>query len=186
MKNDLIIETQARNVLASAKFANMSLLSAVLVVIIHVLKRNQEFGTSVWWVRQFLGEGLCRIAVPFFFLAAGYFLAKHFNDIGWWRKEVSKRIKTLIAPFVTWSLVCFLLCSLIIIAKNLRNGTCWQEDLFTCRRLLVASGLDLFTVPELRQLWFVRVLFCLVFVSPLLRCVASWGGGGGGGFMNFG
>ena len=84
MEGDLKIETQVRSALVSAKFANMSLLSAVLVVIIHVFKRNQEFGTVVWWMRQFLGEGVCRIAVPFFFLAAGYFLAKHFNDVGWW------------------------------------------------------------------------------------------------------
>lgn len=168
--------TQVYNGMVSAKFANMSLLSAFMVVSIHVFKRNQEFGSTVWWFRQFMGEGLCRIAVPYFFLVAGYFLARHFKEVNWWRSEATKRIRTLIVPFLTWCLICFLLSSMIIIVKNYHDRICWYEGLFTRHRLLIASGLNPFSVPELRQLWFVRVLFCLVLISPFLRCIASWRG----------
>lgn len=59
----------------SIRFANMSVVSALMVVAVHVLKRGQVIESAEWWFRRFVEGGVCRIAVPFFFLAAGYFVA---------------------------------------------------------------------------------------------------------------
>lgn len=157
----------------SNKIANMSALCSLMVVVIHVLKREQLTGSCAWHLRRICGEGLCRIAVPFFFAAAGYFISVHFNEKGWWWREVSKRIKSLLIPFFAWSAICFVLCSILIAAGNIQNGKSLWDGLVTVKRLLIAFGVNPFTVPELRQLWFVRVLFVLVLLSPLLRLVGE-------------
>ena len=166
----------------SNKIANMSLLCSLMVICIHVLKRTQAPGSFAWRCRQLSGEGLCRIAVPFFFAAAGYFLAMHFCEKGWYKREVLKRIRTLAVPFVVWCSICFMLCSCIMVLANLSNGQIWHEGLFSLNRIVRSLGVNPVAVPELRQLWFVRVLFVLVLVSPILRFVERkldkifWGG----------
>ena len=153
----------------SHKIANMSLLCSALVVCIHIMKREQFPGSLAWRVRQLSGEGMCRIAVPFFFATAGYFLAMHFCEKGWYKREVLKRIRTLVLPYVVWCIICFFVCSCIIVLNNLSEGMIWHSGLFSVRRLLSAFGINPLHVPELRQLWFVRVLFTLVIISPILN-----------------
>ena len=72
----------------SNKISNMSLLCSIMVVCIHVLKRTQTRGSFALIIRHLSGEGLCRIAVPFFFTTAGYFLAVHFQEKGWYKREI--------------------------------------------------------------------------------------------------
>lgn len=163
----------------SARFANMSILSAIMVVIIHVLKRDQAFGSLIAYVRLLTGEGICRIAVPFFFMAAGYFVARHVEENGYWLREVKKRIVTLVIPFVTWCLICFILCSVMMISLNVCHSDVWHKGVFSLSRILRASGLNPFCVPELRQLWFVRVLFLFVLMLPLFSAYLRRFGVGG-------
>lgn len=66
----------------SNKISNMSFLCAVFVAIIH----SQAPG--LWG--DFLKEGICRVAVPFFFIVSGYFLSRHFNDDSWYIRELKK------------------------------------------------------------------------------------------------
>lgn len=153
----------------SAKFANMSIISALMVVLIHVLKRDQIHDSSAFWFRYFTGEGVCRVAVPFFFLASGYFIAQHFDECGYWRREVVKRIKTLLIPFFVWCGIAFVICSVLMALENMIDGNVWYNGLFAFSRLLRSIGLHPFNVPELRQLWFIRVLFLFALALPLFR-----------------
>ncbi len=149
----------------------MSLICSIMVVCIHVLKRTQTRGSCAWILRQLSGEGLCRIAVPFFFITAGYFLATHFHEKGWYKREITKCIKSLVAPFIVWSFICFLVCSCIIIVENISKGKIWHSGLYSWHRLFSSLGVNPLEVPELRQLWFIRVLFTLVIISPILRFI---------------
>lgn len=56
----------------SAKFANMSFVCACLVAMMHLQYDRSMCGG---WVFQMLFHGLPRAAVPFFFLASGFFLS---------------------------------------------------------------------------------------------------------------
>ncbi len=78
----------------SQKLANMAFIAALLVVAIHV-REGSIIGSFNWHVYQIIVDGFARIAVPFFFLAAGFFLAGHCTGPGWWLRECKKRIKTL-------------------------------------------------------------------------------------------
>ena len=161
----------------STRFANMAILCAMMVVAIHVLKRPQPFGTSAWWVRQVFGEGICRIAVPFFFFASGYFVANHFNESGWWRREVIKRLKSLMAPYLFWAIIGFLLVGFMLMTRNIMMDKPLLDGVFSPSRIVSAMGLNPFHVPELRQLWYLRVLFIFTLLSPLISKVRIIPGG---------
>lgn len=81
----------------SSRFRNMSIMCAFLVVVIHC---TSNFNVSNCFVRMFIYDGVCRIAVPFFFFASGFFLAAHFGENYWWGKEIAKRIRTLFVPYL--------------------------------------------------------------------------------------
>ena len=160
----------------SVRFANMSVVSSLMVVAIHVLKRNQVIGSAEWWLRRFVEGGICRIAVPFFFLAAGYFVAQHFSGAGYWKMEVLKRCRTLLVPFAIWASVAFVVCSVIAGVDNVLSDREWCHGLFSAGRLAKVLGVNPFVVPELRQLWFIRVLFIFMCVLPLFKAMSSvWG-----------
>ena len=85
----------------SCKFTNMAFVCACLVVLIHVLVRPVR-GSALWWISGILGaDGIARVAVPFFFFAAGFFIAGKYEEelLVNWRKECLKRCKTLVLPY---------------------------------------------------------------------------------------
>ena len=150
----------------SARFANMSFICSLMVVLIHVFRRPLSSDGCVSYLRMLLEGGICRVAVPFFFFAAGYFIARHLEDPDSWRNEVLKRIKSLIIPFYIWSGVAFVLCSVLILVANLMGE---HESVFSVQRITCALGINPFYVPELRPLWFVRVLFVFVLLLPCFK-----------------
>ena len=61
--------------------------------------------TLVRWIRgtgAMGAHGLGKIAVPFFFLASGYFLAGHLDEDGWYGRKVKKRVFSLVIPLLLW------------------------------------------------------------------------------------
>ena len=154
----------------SSKMANMAIVCAVLVVVMHVVPRPSEgFG---WYLLQGGHGFLCRIAVPYFFLAAGYFLAGHFNDEHWWGKELKKRVHSLLIPFFVFN-VLFLIQDVLIwlVAVVVRGGSFADFSLLNINIILRCLGLNLWRTPYLGPLWFVRNLFILVLLAPALKFI---------------
>ena len=116
-------------------------------------------GTVGWYVTEITRGGLSRMAVPYFFLASGFFLAGHVGEQGWWKREARKRIGTLLIPLVIWCLI----------------GTIWGAFWTACANYLAGRplGYDIpfcngEWVPGVGILWFVRNLFLLVLVSKAI------------------
>lgn len=86
----------------SNKFANMALLCAMLVVVIH-FHLDPIKGTTIWYVNTILVRAIASIAVPFFFLASGYFLAAHCGEQGWWGRALKRRVVSLLIPYLFWN-----------------------------------------------------------------------------------
>lgn len=147
----------------SNRFSNMSFACALLVVLIHVPPLFSDrvgaltgpifHGGAAYWVLMHVFKlGFCQIAVPFFFFASGFFLAGHCAEENWYRKEVSKRVLTLVVPFFVWAFL-YTLFNYCLFGRPIH----WISDL----------GLS-FEKPALTSLWFVRSLFFLVVGSPIL------------------
>lgn len=101
----------------SKNFAVMSFVCAVLIVYLHTgcaAKNEIALGLLHKTI-----SSLCRIAIPWFFFASGFFLAKHIGEKGWWHNAIRKRIRTLLVPFWIWGAAIFLVHVLIaLLIKN--------------------------------------------------------------------
>ena len=113
----------------SQKIKNMGFICALFVVSIHIDWHADE-SQLLWWGRQLIKSGIAGIAVPFFFVVSGYFLAAHFDEDGWWKRENQKRIRTLIVPFMFWSLIYYAFISAVTICRNLYAHNPIDTDLY--------------------------------------------------------
>ena len=147
-------------------------LASLIVVCIHTA--GHSLSSLQPWSSIFLIEmvgscGLFQIAVPFFFICSGYFLAGHMKEQGWWKRECSKRIRTLLVPYVAWRLVYALLPLTIFFLVNLLHGRIAFLGQYASLRFWAnVFGLNPFAWPQLVPLWYVRTLLIFVAISPLL------------------
>lgn len=157
----------------SHKLANMSFVCACLVVMIHVPFFEEE-GTLSWWFIHFVRDGICRIAVPFFFVVAGYFLAGHMGEQGWWRDALRKRVRTLLLPYVIWTLVAFVYLVPLIAVANVYSGAALSRNLpSSLGGWFSAFGVTPFDFPWLAPLWFVRTLLAFIVISPIILALGG-------------
>jgi len=159
----------------SERFAAMSLFCACLIVFFHATPAPDK-GSFNWWFFHIFGrEGICCIAVPYFFACSGYFLAGHYGDEKWWLNEVVKRIKSLVVPFYIWMAVGIVFG---IIVSHVKQQFLHIEvsDAFLSlphwEKLVLYSGLHPFR--DIGVLWYVRTLFLFVLASPVIFFFLRW------------
>ena len=151
----------------SARFSKMGFLSAMCIVYLHTgcAADGEVVGSSL----HRMIETFCRVAIPWFFYAAGFFLAGRIGENGWYKKEVLKRVKTLLIPFWIWSGIICLFWVLIAVAIRLTgynyNGINAFEWI-TPKGLLTVVGLN--PLGNIPTMWFLRSLFLFVFLSPVI------------------
>ncbi len=133
----------------SVKMANMSLLSAAFVALLH-----SGF------------TGITYTAVPFFFFAAGFFLAGNMCGEGWWKREVGKRVRSLLVPMWVWGVIAEVIAILLVFIRKWIGCAGEGSEVTYAYRAIRAAGL-LFT-DHMGVYWFLRTLFVYVLLSPLL------------------
>lgn len=152
----------------SAKIVNMSLLGALLVISIHCGFSTNDTGLCRLIYEVFPG-GYSRIAVPFFFLVSGYFLAAHISEIRWWQRETLKRVKSLMVPFLSWAFLYQVLFIPLSFYADIRAGRPFGTNIsFLNGDALKVFGLVWDQWPVSVPLWFLRSLFLFVVVSPIV------------------
>lgn len=163
----------------SIHFRTMSFACACLIVVLHACARPM-FGTWNWVVAYCIGSGICQVAVPFFFLASGYFLAGRLCEEGWYGRSVRSRIHTLLVPFFSWRLICVVFGLCIAYGINAIGYSNYRGNIvipdYSLNWWLNLPGLNPF--ENVGAIWYLRALFILVVASPclvtFLRKIGAW------------
>lgn len=153
---------------------------AVLVVLIHAYN---EPWRALEVASQpdnpfFLLRPMLSVAVPAFFVISGYLFfldTRHFDDRDY-RHKLSRRVWTLLIPYLLWNLLAYALFEVKAhFMSSPSSYTSFTPNLFWGCKQLGGSSVNIFgltvgasTSPELAQLWFVRDLIVTVLLSPLL------------------
>ena len=159
----------------SRRMAVMSFVCACMIVMIHCTP-HPDCGTWQWWVANLLGaNGLCRIAVPWFFVASGFFLAGRAGEPSWYSNAVRKRVRTLLVPFAIWAIIGLLFHWLMWYGIQKTGYVCGVQNPMANGMLpgvISALGFNPSKI-NIGPIWYLRMLFVLALVSPLICSATS-------------
>lgn len=136
-------------------------LATVLVVMCHV--DNFMAPERQTFLVRYFGDWFTAANTANFFVLSGYFLGCRFGEDGWYGKALLKRLRTLLVPYVLWSLIYLAICVLIVGLKNHD----WVLPTFKEPFFGIAS---IFGIGWNKQsfdfpLWYIKTLFYFIIVS---------------------
>lgn len=120
-------------------------------------------------VNVFFSQGICRTAVPAFFLISGYLFfsqLKQWNH-GIWIGKIKKRIKTLLVPYLIWNIIAF---GAYFLAQCVKSRglvsliACFQSQGSWHIFWDSSSG----WMPMDFPLWFIRDLMAVALFCPII------------------
>lgn len=158
----------------SDKLKIISFISILLVVFIHSYNLtvnfnsgNIDIGNSYnVFLQEYISQGIATVAVPLFFCISGYLFFLNFNGTtSAFLLKFRKRIKSLLLPYLIWSLWGLLFYFILQLFPQSQN--------FFTKKLIVDYSLNefantIFISPIPYQLWFLRDLIMLVLFSPAI------------------
>lgn len=151
----------------SLKLSRISFLCAMLVVAIHCSYCIDSFYTLpriFACMQAIMNYRITRIAVPFFFVIFGFFAFRDFElTVSWWVKKIRSRMKSLVLPYVVWSLISLVI--LLVINQVRKNPS--PVEFRSVFWWLQALGI---TSPPFGNyvLWFVREIIMALFLVPII------------------
>ncbi|MCK9410374.1 MAG: acyltransferase [Bacteroidetes bacterium] len=174
--------------MSSQKFKFWSFISMVLLVFVHGYNLHIRFLqpwtipgeplTFTTFTEYFLANGIFRFRIPMLFVISGFLYALH--DHQPYKQRIQKRFRTLMLPYLLWSVAGLLLTYIlelfpfsrdIVASTNLTRID--AERLFLHdHRWYELLGQWIF-FPLAFQLWFIRVLFVYNLAYPALRCCVT-------------
>lgn len=167
----------------SNKLTNMSFVCACLIVILHSPASSSRGVVGI----EYFSYYLTIIAVPVFFIISGFLLANKIKLSGqtagtnkeytfrWWLPAVKKRVCTLLVPLWTLSLLWY---PVKFVIHYIGVQYCGAEDFggmlhLSVRNVLTGIGAWYWGNTAIVGFWYLKSLFLLVIISPLLWIAVS-------------
>lgn len=141
-----------------------SFFASVMVLFIHSSLAMIPRTSSYLFVESLVGDGLCRIAVPFFFLRSGFFFFLNIVQLKIVSTKILRRCKTLLVPYILWSILGLLF--LFIVSHISFTRSFIVRDLPWDSISNIAN--HIITDPINYQLWFLRDLLLVIVISPIV------------------
>lgn len=125
-------------------------------------------------------EGICRLAVPCFFLLSGFLFFNGLQDWSWpeWGRKMRKRVRTLLVPYLLWNVIALLARW---IYNNVQAG-----PVSLLQQIQEVGGIRMFwsvsgalpigsqAFPVDGPLWFIRDLMLFVVLTPAIHLFLRW------------
>lgn len=156
--------------------SNLRLPLMVMVVFIHSYLTKSDSMPTVTFVEDIFSKCIPIVAVPTFMFISGYlYFAKfrHFTLL-FYKVQTLKRIRTLLVPYIIWNT--FVICvfwSLHRFAPTMINPDFENIQDYTVIQLLDCYWRGSGGFPIAYQFWFIRDLFIITLVSPLIYLIAK-------------
>ena len=178
------------------KITNCQFILSIFIVLIHASclfmnvpgkELQTVFGFNVAsFIQLFIGEGICRIAVPLFMVISGYLFYLSFD--GSWKSygnKLKRRIFSLVIPYLFWSTLTFLLfffaqkflgLGSFFVTRNDTSINLWylfdniilnsyDSPLWFCRYLIVFAVLSIVLYWPLKKVpWLMFALFFYLWI----------------------
>jgi surface polysaccharide O-acyltransferase-like enzyme len=168
---------------------------ACLIVLLHAqileptFRPNTVDSGFAYAVRVFFSEGICRVAVPSFFLISGYLFFKNLEqwDNNIWLGKMKRRFHTLFIPYILWNLlgIAYLCVSPYFGTVTETPGSLvsffqergWLRLFWDCNRIMEQwnppavniLGITMHNgMPANGPLWFLRDLIVINLCSPVI------------------
>lgn len=154
----------------SRRMSVMSFICACMIVLIHCTPHPNNGSWQWWFINLLGGDGLCRIAVPWFFLASGFFLGGCLNEEGWYKKAVIKRVHSLLVPFVIWAIIGLVVSFSMWYGIQYFGYKSQMPNPFSAgvvNAIVTSLGFNLDKI-NIGPIWYLRMLFILVLISPII------------------
>jgi surface polysaccharide O-acyltransferase-like enzyme len=153
------------------KFFSMALM--LMVVFLH--SYNLDIGLNFkshlldYFLQNFISSGITAIAVPLFFIISGFlfFLNRDSITLSWYWDKYRKRSRSLLVPYLLWSLWGMALLFLLQLVPASRGFFHSSLQSYSLSHILYLLAIK----PVPYQLWFVRDLLLLVLAAPFVE----WG-----------
>lgn len=152
----------------SNKLRVVSFVQICMVVLLHAqIFQLSPHGISEF-VQHLITGRITRIAVPFFFVISGFLFAYTIDErqkTESIKRKITKRVRTLLIPYIVWSITCLLLVCILQFLWPSITGT---------SKLIVNYNFndyikEIIISPSIAyQLWFIRDLFIVSFFAPVL------------------
>ena len=148
----------------SKRIKLMSLLCTILVIVIHSFNANLSGIIDYnWYIQTLLSGALCRISVPYFFIVSGFLFFYHEKKVmnfQTYSTKIKKRCKNLLLPYI-----CMVIPGALIYIL-FRHANEQPANWFS-------TFIALCITPKISyQLWFIRDLFILCIITPILSYIA--------------
>ncbi|MCK7175951.1 acyltransferase [Enterobacter cloacae] len=137
----------------SEAFRNASFIAIMLVLAIHygdLTTPEISHGSVNYFIQDFIQNGIARAAVPLFAFISGYLLCYKSDS---YVNIINKRMRSLAIPYIISSL--FALACYIVIHRGESYST-------------LGILKSIFIIPVNGQLWFIRDLIVIAFISPVI------------------
>lgn len=157
----------------SQKIRNLSFFLMALICFIHGYNLNLKGWQSSppYWIaflETFISDGICRSAVPFFFIVSGFLAAQstpEYLNFSYYFNLIRKKFQTLLAPYLIVSL-----CGILfVIGLQLIPFADSFFSTYRIDKLGLNDWVRIWLVSPIPfPLWFIRFLFIYFLFFPLI------------------
>ena len=148
---------------------------AVAVVVLHYCMTLSMDATGPMRVLYIVyQEGICRLAVPCFFIISGFLFFNNLQEWSWdeWRRKLKSRVRTLLFPYILWNIIALLAFwgydnlhgNPISLFRQFQNYGGLR--MFWSAHGGIPIGSSAFPVDG--PLWFIRDLIYFVILTPFI------------------
>lgn len=157
---------------------------AVAVVLLHTYYLEVLSCGSHRFIPNFLSAGLCRVAVPTFYIISGYLFFQGLERWDWtkWKEKLTRRIKTLLIPYVLWNILALIAQYARMHFKGIPFAVTgflsergWLRIFWDSNRVGGSSfknilGYEMYNggMPIDNALWFIRDLMVVCVAAPFI------------------